>query len=300
MIIDRFLKTIEPVGYSTIISNIKTILRDVVDDFIIDKPIFSSEDFAIYEYDDYVMGTNVTPQNFYRLFVRIDQQQNVKPALEHTLITQSGEVKRVKHKVPELFMGLDKIKKELLEKLRYYFDETTIFVEEKYDIKIQGKDTLEDGTIQPYYILVIPCIGFTNEEGVSGIMYYDNSKLDVQIEYHEQALKNFIQKYKDTNGLFHHYTVFFKNVLNITEKEKRLPYELFETLFYNVPNELYVDMTKATALKIIHYLLHSDLSILKGLDGVENAFSSKYRSMSYLYAKKAIKIMGDNLKLLNY
>lgn len=300
MVIDRFLTTIEPIGYTTIIGNIKSIVRSAIDDIILDKPIFSSEDFSVYEYDDYLMGTNVTPQNFYKLYVRIDQSKNIKPVTQHTLITQSGEVKKVKNKVPELFMGLDKLKRELLEKLRFYFDETTIFVEEKYAIKIQGKDLLGDGTIQPYYILIIPCLSFTNDQGETGIMYYDNSKIDVQIEYHEQALTHFIEKYKATNSLFLRYTIFFKNVFNITEKQKRLPYELFETLFYNVPNECYVDMSKASALKIIHYLLHCDLSTLKGIDGIENAFSSKYRSMSYLYAKKAIKIMSDNLKLLNY
>lgn len=300
MIIDRFLATIEPINYTTIIGNIKAIVSSAIDDIILDKPIFSSEDFSVYEYDDYLMGTNVTPQNFYKIYVRMDQDKNIKPITQHTLITQTGEVKKVKHKVPELFMGLDKIKKDLLEKLRYYFDETTIFVEEKYAIRIQGKDILDDGNIQPYYILIIPCISFTNDQGERGIMYYDNSKLDVQIEYHEQALTNFIEKYRDTNGLFLRYTIFFKNVFNITEKQKRLPYEVFETLFYNVPNEFYVDMTKSSAFKIMHYLLHCDVSKLKGLDGIDNAFSSKYRSMSYLYAKKAIKVMSDNLKMLNF
>ena len=299
MLLDKLLEILQPVGYQTIIQNIKKIVKSAIEDFIQDKPMFSIEDFTIYEYDDYLMNTNITNQNVYRIFVRINQNNNIKQNVASTLITQSGEVKQIKNKVPELFMGLQKIKKALLEQLRYYFDETTIFEEQKYGIKIQGKDILKDGIIQPYYIMIIPCIEY-HEKDHAGIMYYDDSKIDVQIEYHEDCLKNFIDKYQATNGLFYQYIILLKHVFNITEKERMLPYEIFETLLYNVPNECYIDLSKDTALKIIHYLSHCDLGKMTGLDGLDYVFTSKYRSMSYLYAKKVIKTIGENLKMLNF
>ncbi len=298
MVLDRFLQTIEPTNYNEFTDEIRNIIYAALEDYIVDKPFFSLDDFSVYMYDDFLMKTNVSKQNYIRFFIRVDKQQNIKTTT-HTLITQSGEVKTTKVKAPEMYLSLEKMKTGLLNHLKNYFNDTTVLWEEKYNIMIQGKHELDDDTIEPFFIMITPCVEHFNDSGEAGIMYYDNSKMDIQIEYHYAAMNNFINKNINTNLLYHNYIVLFKNIFNVSERQRMLPYEIFETLLYNVPDDMFVDLSKDNILKIIHYLQHKPIGQMKGIDDVDYPFTSKYRSMSYVYANKALKVLGNNIKQLN-
>ena len=70
-----------------------------------------------------------------------------------------------------------------------------------------------------------------------------------------------------------------------------LPFEMFESLLYNVPNSYYKDISFKTGREIMEYLLNTDIKTLKTIDEQDLQFNSKYKSLSRLYASRLIRTM---------
>ena len=75
-----------------------------------------------------------------------------------------------------------------------------------------------------------------------------------------------------------------------------LPFDMFEVLFYNVPTELYEEISFDNACKILDYLLKKNIKDYSTIDEQDLQFNSKYKSLSRLYAKRVIKTL---LKLVS-
>ena len=69
------------------------------------------------------------------------------------------------------------------------------------------------------------------------------------------------------------------------------PFEMFETIFYNVPNELYKDLSFDSAKKILEYLQQKEIKTYISTDELDKPFFSKYKSLSGIFAKRAIKTL---------
>jgi hypothetical protein len=89
----------------------------------------------------------------------------------------------------------------------------------------------------------------------------------------------------------------FKNIILKDNKIKDLPFEIFETILYNVPNGMFIDDSKQTMLNIINFIRNNPIKNFKTIDEQDYAFSSIYRSMSLFYVKHITKQIEKYLSI---
>lgn len=268
-----------------ILENFKDIIDEMIDDYFYDKDLFSSENIKTYYYDEYKLGTNVCLDTPATLYIEINQLNNIKKFKDNAI-------------VQDRYLTLKKIKDDLMEISISNFDNNTLIWQDKYSLNFAINVFDEEGNKTTHYFQVIPCFTEINENNVSGVIYYTNDKVLVEKEFPKLSIRNFKIKNKTTNDLFRQYILLFKNAYKIDKNEKLLPFEIFEILLYTVPNSYFTDFNDTTIIKILDYLKNCGIKLAKTMDEQQDAFKSKYKSLSSIYAsmviKRLIKILSNN------
>lgn len=263
-------------------------LIDCVHIFFKDKDMFDDENFGLFYYDEYELKTNCHKDIFNTIYLEINQPLNYKLKLKSKPAKKKNKVE-----VPELYLNLTQIKKGLFDTFVHYFDNNTIVWQTKYGVSIKSTVKFEDDIIETYYFVVIPVLTYYSPENKRGILYYSNN--EIQIEYPLTSIENFNIKNEQTNDLFRQTVLIFKNILLKEKDIEQLPFEIIETILYNVPNSLYISDNKNDILKIVNFIRNNPLKDFKTIDENDFAFSSLYRSMSIYYVKRVLKIIENYL-----
>ena len=162
--------------------------------------------------------------------------------------------RRVKDKkIKNLHLTLKDIKEGLFHQYVTMFDSNTNLWVDKYSVNISYNEEIE-GKFENYMLRVIPCFSYTNEQGQNGVIYYNDELTQVEIEYPLISINNIIEKDNNTNGLFYNYLICFKNMFMQQKNVPNVEFEVFETILYNVPNNIFVDESEQTVINIINYL----------------------------------------------
>lgn len=289
---DKYLNITETVNYENVKENLITISKYVVGNFFNDKPMFTEENFKYYYYDDFIFETNNSETNYITLYIEINQPKNIK-----SIQTEKFKRKVKDEKIKDLHLTLEEIKNGLFEHYVTCFDNNTLLWQEKYSINLSVNEVIDNQKVN-YLIRIIPCFTYVNEKGVSGVIYYDNSLYNIEIEYPLVSIKNFYNKNEATNNLYYYYDILIKNIFLECRKEKNIYFEIFETLLYNVPNKLYTDQSVKTLTQIINFLRNNNIKDYKTIDEQDFAFTSKYKSFSILFAKHALGQIEKYIKKL--
>lgn len=289
---DKYLNITETVNYENVKENLITISKYVVGNFFNDKPMFTEENFKYYYYDDFIFETNNSETNYITLYIEINQPKNIK-----SIQTEKFKRKVKDEKIKDLHLTLEEIKNGLFEHYVTCFDNNTLLWQEKYSINLSVNEVIDNQKVN-YLIRIIPCFTYVNEKGVSGVIYYDNSLYNIEIEYPLVSIQNFYNKNEATNNLYYYYDILIKNIFLECRKEKNIYFEIFETLLYNVPNKLYTDQSVKTLTQIINFLRNNNIKDYKTIDEQDFAFTSKYKSFSILFAKHALGQIEKYIKKL--
>lgn len=289
---DKYLNITETVNYENVKENLITISKYVVGNFFNDKPMFTEENFKYYYYDDFIFETNNSETNYITLYIEINQPKNIK-----SIQTEKFKRKVKDEKIKDLHLTLEEIKNGLFEHYVTCFDNNTLLWQEKYSINFSVNEVINNQKVN-YLIRIIPCFTYVNEKGVSGVIYYDNSLYNIEIEYPLVSIQNFYNKNEATNNLYYYYDILIKNIFLECRKEKNIYFEIFETLLYNVPNKLYTDQSVKTLTQIINFLRNNNIKDYKTIDEQDFAFTSKYKSFSILFAKHALGQIEKYIKKL--
>ncbi len=289
---DKYLNITETVNYENVKENLITISKYVVGNFFNDKPMFTEENFKYYYYDDFIFQTNNSETNYITLYIEINQPKNIK-----SIQTEKFKRKVKDEKIKDLHLTLEEIKNGLFEHYVTCFDNNTLLWQEKYSINLSVNEVIDNQKVN-YLIRIIPCFTYVNEKGVSGVIYYDNSLYNIEIEYPLVSIQNFYNKNEATNNLYYYYDILIKNIFLECRKEKNIYFEIFETLLYNVPNKLYTDQSVKTLTQIINFLRNNNIKDYKTIDEQDFAFTSKYKSFSILFAKHALGQIEKYIKKL--
>ena len=265
-------------------------ITEIIDTIIKDKPMFSLSNFSFYYFDETTLNTNTNEYPINNLYVEINQPKNIKEL--------SIEKKNNKNKTPELYLTLKEFKNAIRDLSVARFDNNTLVWEDKYSINfaINIYDHENPELKTTYYFRVVPCLTYKNENNSNGVIYYNENKSLVEIEYPKLSIFNHNIKNKETNGLYSNYVVMFKNFFMAEKKEKDIPFEFFEILLYNVPNELYIDDSQANVLKVLNYMRNLSIKEFKSLDDQSKAFTDPYKSLSIIYANHALKKLSAFIK----
>lgn len=289
---DKYLNITETVNYENVKENLITISKYVVGNFFNDKPMFTEENFKYYYYDDFIFETNNSETNYITLYIEINQPKNIK-----SIQTEKFKRKVKDEKIKDLHLTLEEIKNGLFEHYVTCFDNNTLLWQEKYSINLSVNEVIDNQKVN-YLIRIIPCFTYVNEKGISGVIYYDNSLYNIEIEYPLVSIQNFYNKNEATNNLYYYYDILIKNIFLECRKEKNIYFEIFETLLYNVPNKLYTDQSVKTLTQIINFLRNNNIKDYKTIDEQDFAFTSKYKSFSILFAKHALGQIEKYIKKL--
>ena len=289
---DKYLNITETVNYENVKENLITISKYVVGNFFNDKPMFTEENFKYYYYVDFIFQTNNSETNYITLYIEINQPKNIK-----SIQTEKFKRKVKDEKIKDLHLTLEEIKNGLFEHYVTCFDNNTLLWQEKYSINLSVNEVIDNQKVN-YLIRIIPCFTYVNEKGVSGVIYYDNSLYNIEIEYPLVSIQNFYNKNEATNNLYYYYDILIKNIFLECRKEKNIYFEIFETLLYNVPNKLYTDQSVKTLTQIINFLRNNNIKDYKTIDEQDFAFTSKYKSFSILFAKHALGQIEKYIKKL--
>lgn len=274
-------------------SNFIDILEVVITDIIKEKPTFSLENFYARYYDEFSLNTNCNKDTFNTVYLEINQPLNFKPSKLIKKQIKNGEnLKEMKISFPELYYGLDEFIEDLYTTFVKTLDSNNIVWKDDYSVCL--KTTInENDKSYDYYFRVIPCISYYNQKDYRGQMYKKND--GIEIEYVDIAKDNFENKNKKTKDLFRQTILIFKNLALKEKNISSLPKEIFETMLYNVPNEMFVNDSKETMINIINYVRNNSAKQYKTIDEEDLAFVSIYRSMSLIYVKHIIKIIEKQL-----
>ena len=283
---NRFLNYFQSEDNDILRENFKDFVDDILEDFFSDKPLFTADKIKTYYYDEYLLNTCVTPKSNNVLYLEIDQPANIKKWIQ----------KPNRHTYPELFYSLKSLKSDLFDECVNRFNSDTLLWQTKYTINFLMNIYDEEEKVSTVGFEIIPCISYTNENGVKGIMYFNEDTREFVIEYPELAVKNFKAKNKKTMGLYQNYVVMFKNIFREVKNEKVLPSEIYETIVYNVPDILFENYSIDNIRRIINYLRNSSIHNFKSLDEQDYAFATLYRPMNIVYAKHVIKQIENYIK----
>ena len=256
-----------------------------------DSKIFFDENIRLYYYDEYTLNTNVIEDTYATLYVEFESKNNIKPA------DVSKKSKRRKYiDLPDYYIDIKDIRTRLYEALINYFDSNTLFWLDKYSVRVITNVAISDEETKNYQYRIIPCFSYVNSNGIKGIIYYDNNKNEIEVEYPKRSIENFKEKDIETNGAYRNTVVIFKNIYCKAQKiVDYLPSEIFEIILYNVPNYLFKENINQSIYGIINFIRNNSIKNYLTLDGQDNAFTSKLKSMSYLYAKRVISIIEKNI-----
>lgn len=265
-------------------------------DIIKNRQMFSEDNFKFYYYDEFILDTAVGKNNIATLYVEINQPDNISK-----IINNSTQKSNSKNKIvaPDLHFSLSAMREELYNASIKRFNKDTLIWNEKYSVNYAHNIQSDDGTINTYYFKVIPCITYKNLNNVNGIMYYNENKSLIEIEYPKLSVLNFNLKNKITNGLYKDFVIMFKNIFMFEKKVNELPFEIFEIILYNVPDEIFIDKTIETFYKIINYVRNFNIKDYQSLDKQDYAFTSQTKSLSVIYAGHVIKKVSSYLRKLN-
>ncbi len=288
--LSEYLNINEIKNYKNVKENMITIAEYAVGQYFADKPLFKTNNFKYYYYDDYSFDTNTSFNNYMTLYIEINQPNNVKEV-------QSKKIIKKDEKLKDLHLTLKDIKDGLFNELLTCFDSNTLLWQEDYSINLSINEIVDDVKTN-YLVRVIPCFTYKNENNVSGVIYYNNDMNKIEIEYPLISTKNIKNKNKETKNLYQYFDVMIKNMLQIERKENFIYFEIFESLLYNVPNSLYVDKSEKTLFQIINFLRNNNLKEYKTIDEQDYMFTSKYKSFSILYVKHALSQIEKHLKKL--
>ncbi len=288
--LSNFLFTTNTVNYEEINENFLELSKQVVNDYFSDKVMFKPDNFKYFYYDDFIFNTNTSKSSYITLYVEINQPANIK-AIEDKKFNRRVKDKKIKN----LHLTLKDIKEGLFHQYVTMFDSNTNLWVDKYSVNISYNEEIE-GKFENYMLRVIPCFSYTNEQGQNGVIYYNDELTQVEIEYPLISINNIIEKDNNTNGLFYNYLICFKNMFMQQKNVPNVEFEVFETILYNVPNNIFVDESEQTVINIINYLRNKNLKDYKTIDEQDFAYTSKYKSFSILYAKHAINQIEKFIK----
>lgn len=259
-----------------ILDEFKDIIDNIVYEYFEDKEMFDVENIKTYYYDEFKLNTNVCIDTFATLYLEINQLSNIKKFNEKAI-------------VQDRYLTLKKIKDDLEEISISNFDQNTLIWQDKYSLNYAINIYDENSNKTTHYFKIIPCFTQLNENNISGIMYHSDDKVLVEIEYPKLSIRNFKIKNKNTNDLYRQYILLFKNAYKLDKNEKSLPFEIFEILLYCVPDNYFTDLNNPTIFKILDYIKNCGIKLAKTIDQQQDAFKSKYKSLSSLYASMVIK-----------
>lgn len=269
-----------------IVNKTRELMESAIVAFFKDKSLFNiSEDLFLYEQDDYTLKTNTFEDITHIFYLEINQPNNFK----------ENFIKKNKN-VPELYLSLQKIKEGIFQSFIQTFSDNSLIFMDKYSINVNSNYLINENESKNYYFKLIPCITYKNKDNISGVKYYTDDFREVNIEYPINLEDNFYKKNKKTSGAYLDAVLIFKNIFSKQNRTLILPTEIFETILYNVPNELYSTNFSKSVLQIINYLRNKNIRDYKTIDGQDLAFISSFRSMSPIYAKKVISIISDYIK----
>lgn len=284
-----YIKRISNVEIKTLRENFKTQMIDIIEQIIKDKPMFNKKDFSFYYFDDTTLNTTTDEYPISNLYIEINQPKNVKEI--------SIEKKKYNVNTPELYFSLEEIKKSIKQSSVLNFDNNTLIWEDKFSINFAINVLNEESESKlTFYFRVIPCLTYKNNNNVNGIIYYNDNKSLIEIEYPKLSIFNYNIKNRETNGLYSDYVVMFKNFFKTEKKVKELPFEIFETLLYNIPNQFFTDHSQQNILTIINYMRNLSIKQYLSLDEQCCAFTSPYKSFSIIYAGHVINKLSNFIK----
>lgn len=301
-VVEDFTKEKKMFKYKNVSNNFMHLVKEAVVDFFMDKPMFDKENFSFYFYDNYVTGLNVCDNHFINLYVEINQPRNVKTA--GTVINKKP--KKIKdNKVPDMHLPLKDIKDGLYEALINRLGENSMLWKEPFCIRISTVEYYNGERIN-LWLKVTPCFKYVNDRGVEGVIYYPKNMSDIRIEYPKLSLKNIEKKNIETSGLYKKYVLMFKNIYLAEyashKKNKNywtydtLPFEIFESILYNVPNEIFTGLDKQSILFVVNYIRNKSLKDFVSIDEQESLLFNKYKPMLFSYAKHALDVISNYLK----
>ena len=267
--------------------NFMQILKHVVGQIIESKEMFDLNNFYARYYDEFLLKTNCHEEIYNTVYLEINQPLNYKP---NKIIKKSRQKNKLQF--PELYYSLEEFSEDLYLTLMVTLDSNNIIWKDDYSVCIKSTVN-EENQVYSYYFRVIPCLTYFNENNTHGLMYKKND--GIEIEYVDNAIKNFNTKNKKTKDNFRETIIIFKNLLLKDIKITTLPKEIIETMVYNVPNELFEDDSKRTMLNILNYIRNNSLKQFKTIDEEDLAFISIYRSMSLIYVKHITKLLEKML-----
>lgn len=268
------------------LDNFKKHILYVIDNYFKEIKIMNHSNIKTYYYDEYSIDTNVIENTYATLYIEIDPKDNIKN------FVGSKNKKNNKSIVPEYYIDLKDIRIKLYEAVLDYFDENSLFWLDKYSIRSIFNVAISSDETKNYHFRIVPCFSYTNENGISGVIYYDDKKNEIEIEYPIRSKSNFKEKNIETNGAFRECVVICKNIYRKTQNiTDYLPFEVFEILFYNIPNEFFKLNFNHSILGILNYIRNKNMKDFITLDEQDKVFTSKYKSFSLLYTKKVINIL---------
>ena len=273
---------------NTIIESVNKVLID-------ETEMFNPEDFSIHFFDEFETKTNTCDVTYITAYLEINQPNNYKI---DTKKKKPNPKKKADDRVkaPNLYLTLKYIKDTLMDELLLHYDNNTLFWQDRYSVRMKMVAMFDEDKADTFYLRLIPCLSYTNKNKEHGVLYYNNDNKLVEITYPELMLKNFNKKNKATKDLYRQYVVMFKNIYLKNSDTQDLPPEMFETILYNVPNELYTDDKHQSILKVLNYLRNVNMKNFKTIDEQEYVFTSEYKSLSVLYAKHVIKVIEKAIK----
>lgn len=261
-----------------ILNNFKSVIDDIVLEYFEYKEMFENKDISTYYFDEFKFRTNVCLDTCATLYLEINQLSNIKSFKPNAV-------------VQDRYLTLKKIKDDIMDKSVEFFDSNTLIWQDKYSVNYAINVYDDDDNKVTHYFRVIPCFTQTNENNTSGVVYYTNDKVLVEQEFPKISIRNFKMKNRATNDLYRQYVLLFKNAYKLEKNEKNLPFEIFEILLYNVPDSYFTDFEINTINKILNYIKSCGIAISKTIDQQQDAFKSKYKSLSSLYASMVIKTL---------
>ena len=270
---------------------------EAVNKVLIDQTeMFNAEDFTIHFFDEFETKTNTCDTTFVTAYLEINQPNNYKLVDNKKKKLFKSKKNDDKVKAPDLYLTLKYIKDAIMEELLLHYDNNTLFWQDRYSVRLKMVAMFDESKADTFYLRLIPCLSYTNKNKQHGVMFYNNENKLVEITYPELMLKNFNKKNKATKDLYRQFVVIFKNIYLKNSDANDLPPEIFETILYNVPNELFTDDKHQTVLKVLNYLRNVNMKYFTTIDEQEYVFSSEYKSLSVIYAKHVIKVIEKAIK----
>ena len=282
-------KTFEDSNLNILRENFKYMVKESFEEFFADKEIFDiKRNYRSYYFDEVELQTNTFRNVINTLYVEIKQPLNYKD--------------NSRGLIPELYLTLEEIKNGIFSILITKNDKNTLLWQTKFGIELSYNNTDEEleksndkenickDNINIYRFKLIIGLSYKNKRNKYGILYYANNKGDAQLEYPIIAIENFVYKNYQTKNMYTKYINIFKNMFMESKKVDDVPPEIFETILYNVPNNLFNEKINFDTVKnILNYLRNFSIKEYKTIDEQDSAFVSQYRAMSLFFVKHALK-----------